>query len=164
MPLTSILKNRRIFCVCFDISRTAAQIPTKLWEVNPKTLSFDLITKETSSVEWLLTSNRIKLFFNVFFLIYFVFVDGFFSEHLQSNQNFFSLIFVLIFIGVLAAISKQSWKTGYGIKFPKKWNTMWQDNPTICRLYRYRFFLEHIFLKHTPAWHPTICHASTNEI
>jgi hypothetical protein len=139
MPLTSILKNRRIFCVCFDISRTAAQIPTKLWEVNPKTLSFDLITKETISVEWLLTSNRIKLFFNVFFW-YILFLSMDFFRSTCNQSRFFSLIFVLIFIRVLAAISKQSWKTRYGIKFPKKWNTMWQDNPTICRLYRYRFF------------------------
>ena len=144
MPLTSILKNRRIFCVCVDISRTAAQIPTKLWEVNPKTLSFDLITKETISVEWLLTSNRIKLFFNVFFW-YILFLSMDFFRSTCNQTRIFSLIFVLILIGVLAAISKQSWKTGYGIKFPKKWNTMWQDNPTICRLYRYRFFFCSIF-------------------
>ena len=35
------------FCFCFDISRIAAQIPTILWEVKPKTSSFDLITEET---------------------------------------------------------------------------------------------------------------------
>ena len=91
MPLTSILKNRRIFCVCFDISRTAAQIPTKLWEVNPKTLSFDLITKETISVEWLLTSNRIKLFFNVFFwYILFLSMDFFRSTCNQTRIFFFN--------------------------------------------------------------------------
>ena len=92
MPLTSILKNRRIFCVRFDISRTAAQIPTKLWEVNPKTLSFDLITKETISVEWLLTSNRIKLFFNVFFW-YILFLSMDFFRSTCNQTRIFSFNF-----------------------------------------------------------------------
>ena len=76
----------------------------------------------------------------MFFSDIFCFCRWIFFGAPAIKPEFFSLIFVLIFIGVLAAISKQSWKTGYGIKFPKKWNIMWQDNPTICRLYRYRFF------------------------
>jgi len=144
MPLTSILKNRRIFCVCFDISRTAAQIPTKLWEVNPKTLSFDLITKETISVEWLLTSNRIKLFFNVFFwYILFLSMDFFRSTCNQTRIFFFN--FCADFhrssgCHFEAILEDRIWH-----KISKKWNTMWQDNPTICRLYRYRFFFCSIF-------------------
>ena len=139
MPLTSILKNRRIFCVCFDISRTAAQIPTKLWEVNPKTLSFDLITKETISVEWLLTSKRIKLFFNVFFwYILFLSMDFFRSTCNQTRIFFFN--FCADFhrssgCHFEAILEDRIWH-----KISKKWNIMWQDNPTICRLYRYRFF------------------------
>ena len=76
----------------------------------------------------------------MFFSDIFCFCRWIFFGAPAIKPEFFSLIFVLILIGVLAAISKQSWKTGYGIKFPKKWNTMWQINPTICRLYRYRFF------------------------